>query len=75
MNTMCVWRLAPCGYLVPKSVWLTVGSLMHDGFALQLLLKRITLGEMQRKDKERGHWDVYRPVKAALTISFPSDDG
>lgn len=51
---------------LPQGVWVTVGLLAKDKFALQLRLKR-TRGAATR-NKESGIWHVYCPVGGALTI-------
>jgi len=56
----------PVSPAVSPVVWLTVGLLAEDGFALQLKLKRDD--GSREKDKATGVYYVYRPVGGAITL-------
>eukprot|EP00210_Caulerpa_lentillifera_P005031 g4805.t1 len=56
---------------VSRVVWVTVGSLSTDRFALQLKLKRMEDHELAEKNKEEGYWEVYTVVDGALTEAIP----
>ena len=49
---------------IPAGVWLTVGLLAQDGFALQLKLKRTTAP----RERDEGVWYVYHVVGGAITV-------
>ncbi|KAK9815647.1 hypothetical protein WJX72_007380 [[Myrmecia] bisecta] len=51
---------------LPLVIWLTVGLLATDGFALQLKLKRAE--KATHRDKLAGVWYVYHPVGGAITL-------
>eukprot|EP00892_Ulva_mutabilis_P008069 jgi/Ulvmu1/5634/UM023_0174.1 len=51
---------------IPTGVWVTVGLLAQDEFALQLRLKRTPKAAV--RNKEAGIWNMYCPVGGALTI-------
>eukprot|EP00877_Chromochloris_zofingiensis_P004789 jgi/Chrzof1/14310/Cz08g32160.t1 len=50
----------------PAALWLTVGLLAADGFALQLKLKKAE--KPKERDKIEGVWYAYHPVGGAITI-------
>ena len=47
-------------------LWVTVGLLAQDKFALQLRLKKVRAAA--ERDKEAGVWNVYVPVGGAITV-------
>lgn len=51
---------------MPGVVWLTIGILATDGFALQLKLKRDAGAAV--RDKEAGVYCAYVPVGGAVTV-------
>jgi len=51
---------------VPAGLWLTVGLLAKDGFALQLRLKRCDAPT--ERDRATGAWDAYHVVGGAITV-------
>ncbi|KAF8056136.1 Zmynd10 [Scenedesmus sp. PABB004] len=58
-----------CG--APAALWLTVGLLAADGFALQLRLKRAE--RPSERDRQAG-WFAYHPVGGAITVLLPPED-
>ncbi|GMH44294.1 hypothetical protein BSKO_12228 [Bryopsis sp. KO-2023] len=59
--TKSAWKDAP------PSVWLTVGLLAADGFALQLKLKKSN--KNLERSKDEGLWHIYHPVGGAITVA------
>ena len=52
---------------LPQVIWLTVGLLAADGFALQLKLKKAP--KPKERDAVSGTWYCYHAVGGALTIA------
>uniref|UniRef100_A0A061SCF1 Zinc finger mynd domain-containing protein 10-like n=1 Tax=Tetraselmis sp. GSL018 TaxID=582737 RepID=A0A061SCF1_9CHLO len=51
---------------IPETVWLTVGLLAVDGFALQVRLKKSP--SVFERDPQVGEWFVYEPSGGAITL-------
>ncbi|WIA09269.1 hypothetical protein OEZ85_008677 [Tetradesmus obliquus] len=55
----------------PPGLWLTVGLLAADGFALQLRLKKAD--RPTERDRTEGTWFAYHPVGGAITVLVPPE--
>lgn len=51
---------------VPAGLWVTIGLLAKDGFALQLRMKRAA--QPCERDKADGTWHVFHAVGGAITL-------
>lgn len=51
---------------IPASLWVTIGLLAQDGFALQVKLKRAA--KPTERDRTHGTWHVYHAVGGAITL-------
>ena len=51
---------------IPAGIWVTVGLLAADGFALQLRLKRAT--KPSQRDRVDGTWHAYHAIGGAITL-------
>ena len=51
---------------VPVGLWVTIGLLAKDGFALQLRMKRTS--QPCERDKADGTWHVFHAVGGAITL-------
>jgi hypothetical protein len=51
---------------IPASLWVTIGLLAQDGFALQVRLRRTA--KPSERDKATGTWHVYHAVGGAITL-------
>eukprot|EP00879_Flechtneria_rotunda_P023002 GHRR01024313.1.p1 GENE.GHRR01024313.1~~GHRR01024313.1.p1 ORF type:complete len:665 (+),score=279.07 GHRR01024313.1:673-2667(+) len=56
----------------PAGLWLTVGLLAADGFALQLRLKKAD--KPKERDRAESTWYAYHPVGGAITVLLPAAD-
>ncbi|KAK9802993.1 hypothetical protein WJX73_006147 [Symbiochloris irregularis] len=57
---------------LPKIVWVTVGLLATDGFALQLKCRKVEAAA--HRDSALGCWCVYVPVGGALNVGAQSPE-
>ena len=53
-------------HAVPAGIWVTIGLLAQDGFALQVRLKRTP--RPSKRDKTEGTWRLYHAVGGAITM-------
>lgn len=51
---------------IPAAIWVTIGLIAQDGFALQVKLKRAA--RPSERDRVEGTWHAYHAVRGAITV-------